>query len=106
MVARRLSPTSLEASIHIETCDESRSKALYRALKVEAENPPDPERGEMRVEVRDDRVVVHIRARDYSSARALLNAVLTLTASLTDTLNLLDHRDTSRGDEESRLSDS
>ncbi len=82
-----MSPTSIEAVVQVELCSSEKSEAVFKALLVEAENPPDPERGDIRVERKDGRVVARIHARDYSSARALLNAVLTLVASLTDTLD-------------------
>ena len=78
------------ARIEVEVCDETKAKALYEALLVEASNPPDPTRGEMRVEKRETRIIIDVNARDYSSARALLNASLTLLATLWDTLREVD----------------
>lgn len=76
----------LRARIMLYTCDEKLAEALEKALQVEARNPPDPSRGTAVVERRGDIVTVHIDARDESSARALINAFLSLAASLWDSL--------------------
>ncbi len=76
----------LRARISIETCDERLAEALAEALRVEASHPPDPSRGSTRVEKRGTKVEVYIEARDPPSARALINAYLTLAASLWDSV--------------------
>ncbi len=81
----------LKATISVEACDEMLAESVRRALEVEAENPPDPQRGEARVERRGTKILVHIKARDYASARALINAYLRLLASLLDTLGRLEN---------------
>ncbi len=77
---------TIRALITVEACDEKTAESLEKALKVEAENPPDPSRGTTRVSRSGARLVVELEARDYASARALINAYLTLIASLWDTV--------------------
>ncbi len=72
--------------ITVEACEEKTAESLEKALRVEAENPPDPSRGKTRVFRSGTRLVVELEARDYASARALINAYLTLIASLWDTV--------------------
>ena len=76
----------LKARIILTTCDSKLAEALEKSLKVEALNPPDPSRGTARVTRKDGDVVIEIEARDESSARALINAFLSLAASLWDSL--------------------
>ncbi len=76
----------LRARVTLITCNERLAKALEEALRVEASNPPDPSRGSTRVERSGDMVVIEIEARDEASARAIINAFLSLAASLWDSL--------------------
>ena len=76
----------LKARITLTTCDSRLAEALEESLKVEALNPPDPSRGTARVTRDNDIVIIEIEARDESSARALINAFLSLAASLWDSI--------------------
>ncbi len=60
------------------------ASALAKALDVEARNPPDPHRGEVTVKETGNGIVICFRAKDLSSARALLNSYLTLLATVVD----------------------
>ncbi len=63
---------------------EKLAEAVARALRVEAENPPDPRRGSVSVRVEGRRVLVCFEARDLSAARTLVNTYLSLAATTID----------------------
>ncbi len=68
------------------------AESVAKALTVEAENPPDPGRGRVSIETRDNRVIVSIEARDLSAARTLFNTYLSLAVSVVDTLLSVERR--------------
>ncbi len=75
--------------VELRLGSEKLAKAVARALKVEAENPPDTERGSVSITVEGATVIVVFAARDPSSARALLNAYLSLAAATVEALRKL-----------------
>ena len=83
-------PPRVRGCVTISLADPGEARALAEALTVEAENPPDEERGSVAVDVRGDTVRVCFTARDPSSARAILNAYLSLAAATVEALRRLD----------------
>lgn len=70
--------------IGVEGVDEKLLKALVDALKAEILNPPDPSRGEARLEASPGVLKICFSARDLSAARTLVNAYLSLVAVVLD----------------------
>jgi tRNA threonylcarbamoyladenosine modification (KEOPS) complex Pcc1 subunit len=65
------------------------ARALYSALKVEAENPPDTDRASVSLSIAERTVSACFHARDPSSARAIVNAYLSLAAATIEALRRL-----------------
>ncbi len=62
------------------------ARAVAEALEAEARSPPDPGRGVVRVEAGEGVVRVCFEARDLSAARTLVNAYLSLAATVADSV--------------------
>ena len=76
----------VKAYIRLRLASPQEAEALAKTLAVEARNPPDAARGTVEVEAAEDTVTVRFTARDPSSARALVNAYLTLAAATVEAL--------------------
>jgi tRNA threonylcarbamoyladenosine modification (KEOPS) complex Pcc1 subunit len=70
--------------IGVEGFDNKLLGALLEALEAEARNPPDPSRGEVRLEIHNNTLRICLSARDLSAARTLVNAYLSLVAVVLD----------------------
>ena len=70
--------------IGVEGFNNKLLEALLEALQAETRNPPDPSRGEVRLEIRNKTLRICLSARDLSAARTLVNAYLSLVAVVLD----------------------
>ncbi len=80
----------VEGLIEFTLRSNEEARAIYQALLVEAANPPSEERGTATVELSDNTVRIRFEARDPSSARALINAFLSLAAATIEALRRLE----------------
>ncbi|MET1128778.1 MAG: KEOPS complex subunit Pcc1 [Thermoproteota archaeon] len=63
-------------------------RSVLDSLRVEALNPPDPDRASVSIKSAGDVLEICFSARDFSSARMIVNTYLGLAATAIDTVIL------------------